>query len=67
MQLSAKLHGPTALLPEKNPYLGAVSIDANAGHPNDSLHSFYTIKATQINGKHTYQLKITLSRTVLRW
>ena len=44
--------------------MGAVNVDANAGHPNDSLQSFYKIKANQINGKHTYQLKVTLSLSV---
>jgi hypothetical protein len=46
--------------------LGAVSIDANAGH-HDVAHTAFTHKGIQIIGKHIYQLRITLSRTVLRW
>ena len=40
---------------------------ATAGHPSDSLltHNFYTSKATQINDKYTYQLKIILPWIVL--
>jgi hypothetical protein len=44
--------------------LGAVSIDANAGRPNEVAYTAFTRKGTQIIGKHTYQFKITLSRTL---
>jgi hypothetical protein len=48
-------------------YLGAVIVDVNAGHPNDVAYTAFTNIGTEIIGKHTYQLKTTLSRAVLRW
>jgi hypothetical protein len=39
---------------------GTVNVDVTAGHPNDVTYiytHFSTIRATQINGNYTYQLK----------
>ena len=38
--------------------LEAVSVVANAGHPNDLAHTAFRHKGNQINGKYTYHHKI---------
>jgi hypothetical protein len=43
--------------------LGSVSVDAIAVHPNDVPTQLLHNKAIQIDGKHTYQLKITFTVT----